>query len=51
MMNQPCRDCKNRYIGCHGECIKYKEWKEEYNKIKRTEWMSKYNWKRGYYHG
>lgn len=23
--NHSCRDCKVRYVGCHGKCDKYKE--------------------------
>lgn len=22
----PCRDCKERAVGCHGTCQKYKDW-------------------------
>ena len=29
----PCKDCKDRHLGCHGECEKYKEFKEYRNKI------------------
>lgn len=25
----PCKDCKTRWIGCHGLCGKYKEWKSD----------------------
>ena len=28
-MNGPCKDCATRYIGCHGSCMKYYEWKEK----------------------
>lgn len=23
----PCKDCKNRKVGCHASCEAYKEWK------------------------
>lgn len=23
----PCRDCKDRHVGCHGECERYREFK------------------------
>ena len=26
----PCRNCKERKVGCHGECSKYKAWRQEY---------------------
>lgn len=22
----PCKGCADRYLGCHGECNKYKNW-------------------------
>ena len=24
----PCKDCSERYPGCHNKCDKYKEWKK-----------------------
>lgn len=27
----PCKGCQDRYLGCHSECEKYKEY-EEYKK-------------------
>jgi hypothetical protein len=32
--NAPCKDCKDRYIGCHGKCERYAEFKEEGERIK-----------------
>lgn len=29
MNTVPCKGCKERHIGCHTECLSYKEWKEE----------------------
>lgn len=29
--NFPCKDCKERCIGCHGECPKYIAAKEEHD--------------------
>ena len=26
-MKAPCKDCEKRYIGCHGRCEKYLEFK------------------------
>ena len=26
--NNPCKNCEDRYVGCHGECDRYKEWKD-----------------------
>ena len=25
MKNAPCKDCPDRYVGCHSSCSKYKE--------------------------
>lgn len=25
----PCRDCKDRVVGCHSVCDRYMEWKKE----------------------
>lgn len=25
----PCKDCTDRYVGCHSNCSKYKDWKSE----------------------
>lgn len=22
----PCNDCERRVVGCHGDCVAYKEW-------------------------
>lgn len=27
-MNAPCKDCCKRYVGCHGHCEKYLEFKK-----------------------
>lgn len=37
IIDSPCKDCRDRTLGCHGNCKKYKLWKEkleEYNKRK-----------------
>ena len=28
-VNSPCKDCKNRFLGCHSKCEGYKIYKEE----------------------
>ena len=25
----PCKDCDTRRLGCHSECERYKDWKDE----------------------
>lgn len=27
-MKSPCKDCNKRYVGCHGRCEKYLEFKK-----------------------
>ena len=31
-LNFSCKDCENRYVGCHSECEVYKKEKEKHNK-------------------
>lgn len=33
-MKVPCRNCKDRKLGCHSECERYKVWQAENEKIK-----------------
>lgn len=33
-MKTPCKDCTDRYIGCHGECELYLDYKAEINKCR-----------------
>lgn len=38
----PCKDCKDRAMGCHGFCKRYKETKEKYDKkIKEIKYYKK----------
>ena len=37
----PCKDCKDRHVGCHGKCEKYLEYKKELQKAKRREKIDK----------
>lgn len=30
----PCKDCKERHLGCHGGCKKYAEYKAQVEKNK-----------------
>lgn len=32
MKENSCYDCKDRKVGCHGTCDKYKSWLEEHKK-------------------
>lgn len=31
MKDSPCKNCGDRFIGCHGKCEKYKAWRAEYD--------------------
>lgn len=58
MMTNPCKDCVDRYPGCHSHCEKYKSWKAEWDSFKEKErkrkeqdevgWQSTYSPKRKY---
>jgi len=34
-MKCPCKDCEKRYVGCHGDCLEYKEWSSENERLKQ----------------
>lgn len=34
MVTSPCKDCPDRYVGCHSKCDKYLEFKEQHSKEK-----------------
>lgn len=31
-MKSPCKDCAERYVGCHSGCEKYKDFRQELDK-------------------
>lgn len=33
MKNPPCKDCEERFVGCHSQCEKYKEWRSARDEI------------------
>lgn len=33
MLTPPCKDCPERYLGCHSSCEKYQMFREERNKF------------------
>lgn len=35
MTECPCKNCGDRFIGCHGKCEKYKAWRAEYDEINK----------------
>ena len=32
--NAPCKECANRYVGCHDSCTNYKIWKHDLYELK-----------------
>lgn len=42
MKESPCRDCEDRFVGCHGQCEYYKEYRrykdDQLEKKKVTNW-------------
>ena len=32
----PCKDCSERHTACHDQCQRYKDWKDEMEKIKQA---------------
>jgi hypothetical protein len=34
IMKAPCKECAERHYKCHVECVQYKAWKAEQEKIK-----------------
>lgn len=38
----PCKDCSDRYPGCHDKCRGYAEWKSNLEKV--NDERKKYNW-------
>jgi len=37
----PCKNCPDRYVGCHGQCDSYQTWKAKY-----SEWTESVSTKR-----
>lgn len=33
---QPCKDCKDRYVGCHADCERYARQKAELRRVKEA---------------
>lgn len=40
-MKPPCKDCPDRHINCHSECIRYLRWKEHQAETKAVEQLEK----------
>ena len=36
-----CKDCKDRYLGCHSKCEKYIDSKKKLDKLREKERMEK----------
>ena len=35
--NAPCRECTDRYLGCHDDCARYREYKKNSEDIKNKQ--------------
>lgn len=35
MIITPCKDCMERYIGCHSSCDRYIGWRKEFDEQKK----------------
>lgn len=33
----PCKGCDSRYAGCHAKCPEYKEWRAEFDRVKKEQ--------------
>lgn len=40
--DMPCKDCKERYLGCHSKCEKYQNAKKRNDELREKERMEKY---------
>ena len=38
----PCKGCKDREVGCHAGCKKYKEWLDEFHAEKDADFRRKH---------
>ena len=49
-MLSPCKDCQQRFIGCHSECLLYKDWKQKLEVQKtRIKEEHRRNWEQNLY--
>ena len=35
-MKVPCKNCDRRTVGCHAECMEYREYQKENERIKKN---------------
>ena len=33
----PCKNCDNRFVGCHSECLKYIDYRQKLDVYRQTE--------------
>lgn len=38
----PCKDCKERYLGCHSKCVKYQNAKKRNDELREKERMERH---------
>ena len=42
-MNAPCKDCADRFVGCHATCEKYNQYSIKNERLKRERFIIKGN--------
>lgn len=42
-MTAPCKNCNDRFVGCHGQCDRYKAFRADIDKDKKAVWNAKSN--------
>ena len=43
IMNAPCKDCADRFVGCHATCEKYNQYSIKNERLKRERFIIKGN--------
>lgn len=41
-MDNPCKNCSRRHIGCHSSCMSYGKWKDERDAMRKQR-IKEYN--------
>ena len=41
MKTAPCIECEHRHMGCHADCIVYKDWRKEHEAVRQTIYKAK----------
>lgn len=44
MKTGPCKQCTERFVGCHSECLKYIDWRQQIDIAKQTKEKESVYW-------